>query len=52
MAKFERVEFRVRLSNPEVAASASEAQGAVSTAVAEVELAVTAAFAKEHTESR
>jgi hypothetical protein len=48
MAKCERVEFRVRLSNPEVAASASEVQGAVSTAVAEVQLAVTAAFAKEH----
>jgi hypothetical protein len=52
MSKCERVEFRVRLSNPEAAASASEVQGAVSIAVAEVQDAVTAAFAKEHAVNR
>ncbi|MGO9946869.1 MAG: hypothetical protein ACLPWG_08495 [Steroidobacteraceae bacterium] len=48
MSKCERVEFRVRLKKPEAAASASEVQEAVSTAVAEVQEAVATAFAKEH----
>ena len=47
MSKCERVEFRVRLNKPEAAASASEVRAAVSTAVAEVQEAVTTAFAKE-----
>jgi len=52
MSKCERVEFRVRLSKPEAAASASEMQEAVSNAVAEVQEAVTTAFAKEHAATR
>jgi hypothetical protein len=47
MSKCGRVEFRVRLSKPEVGASASDVREAVSTAVAEVQEAVTSAFAKE-----
>jgi hypothetical protein len=47
MSKCERVEFRVRPSKPEVAASASAVTEAVSTAVARMEEAVTTAFAKE-----
>jgi uncharacterized ferredoxin-like protein len=47
MSKCERVEFRVRLHKPEAAASASEVQAAVSSAVAEVQQAVTDAFSKE-----
>jgi hypothetical protein len=47
MSKCERVEFRVRLNKPEAAASASEVQAAVSSAVAEVQQAVTDAFSKE-----
>jgi hypothetical protein len=47
MSKCRRVEFRVRLNKPEAAASASEVQEAVSTAVAEVREAVTTALAKE-----
>jgi hypothetical protein len=47
MSKCERVEFRVRLSKPEAAASASEVQEAVCMAVAGVQDAVTAAIAKE-----
>jgi hypothetical protein len=54
MSRCEGLEFRVRLNNPEVAASAaasqsaSEVQQAVSTAVAEVQDAVAVALAKEH----
>jgi hypothetical protein len=47
MSLCKRVEFRVRILRPE-AASVNEVQEAVSTAVADVQLAVTAAFAKEH----
>jgi hypothetical protein len=47
MSKCARIEFRVRLNNPEAAASASDVREAVSTAVAEVQEAVTTAFAKE-----
>lgn len=49
MSACERVEFRVRLSKPEAAASESaiQVQQAVSTAVAEVQEAVTKALAKE-----
>lgn len=49
MSACERVEFRVRLSNPETAAaeSASITQEAVSTAVAEVQVAVNEALAKK-----
>jgi hypothetical protein len=47
MSKCGRIEFRVRLNKPEAAASASEVREAVSTAVAEVQQAVTDAFAKE-----
>jgi hypothetical protein len=47
MSKCERVEFRVRASKPEAAASASEVREAVSTAVAGVEEAITSAFARE-----
>ena len=47
MSKCERVEFRVRLNKPETAASANEVREAVSTAVAEVQAAVTTAFTKE-----
>jgi hypothetical protein len=46
MSKCGRIEFRVRLNKPE-AASASEVREAVSTAVAEVQEAVTNAPAKE-----
>jgi hypothetical protein len=51
MSKCERVEFRVRLSSPQ-AASASEVQEAVSTAVADVQDAVSAAFDKEYASGR
>jgi hypothetical protein len=47
MSKCARMEFRVRLNKPEAAASSSEVRKAVSTAVAEVQEAVTTAFAKE-----
>jgi hypothetical protein len=47
MSKCERVEFRVRLTKPEAAASASEVQAVVSSAVAEVQQAVTDAISKE-----
>jgi len=47
MSKCERVEFRVRLSKPEAAASVAEVQDAVSTVVAEVQEAVSTAFANE-----
>jgi len=47
MSKCERVEFRVRLAKPEPAASSIEVQAAVSSAVAEVQQAVTDAFSKE-----
>jgi len=49
MSLCERVEFRVRLKNPEVAPpeSATDIQQAVSTAVAEVQDAVVKALAKE-----
>jgi hypothetical protein len=47
MSKCGRIEFRVRLNKPEAAASASDVREAVSTAVAEVQQAVTEAFAKE-----
>jgi hypothetical protein len=47
MSKCGRVEFRVRLSKPEAAASASEMREAVSSAVADVQEAVTNALAKE-----
>jgi hypothetical protein len=47
MSKCARIEFRVRLNKPEAAASASDLREAVSTAVAEVQEAVTTAFAKE-----
>ena len=52
MSKCERVEFRVRLNQPEAPQSASQVQEVVSTAVAEVQDAVTAAFAKEHAAAR
>jgi hypothetical protein len=52
MSKCERMEFRVRLSKPEAAASVSEVQQVVSTAVAEVQgevqKGVTKALAIEH----
>jgi hypothetical protein len=48
MSMCKRVEFRVRLSKPEAVTSASQLQEAVSTAVADVQQAVTVAFAKEH----
>jgi hypothetical protein len=54
MSKCDRLEFRVRLNNPEAAASAaasesaSEVREVVSTAVAEVQEAVATALAKEH----
>jgi len=52
MSKCERMEFRVRLSKPEAAASVSEVQHVVSTAVAEVQgevqKGVTKALAIEH----
>ena len=52
MSKCERMEFRVRLSKPEAAASVSEVQQVVSSAVAEVQAevqkGVTKALAKEH----
>jgi hypothetical protein len=47
MSKCERVEFRVRLSKPEEAASAAEVQQATTKAVSEMQQAVTTAFAKE-----
>jgi uncharacterized ferredoxin-like protein len=47
MSKCVRIEFRVRMSKPEAAASASDVREAVSTAVAEVQEAVTTAIAKE-----
>jgi hypothetical protein len=47
MSKCERIEFRVRVDKPEAAASASEVREAVSTAVAEVQQALTTAFEKE-----
>lgn len=47
MSKCGRIEFRVRLNKPEAAVSASDVREAVSTAVAEVQEAVTNAFAKE-----
>jgi hypothetical protein len=51
MSKCERVEFRVRLSKPEATSSASEVHEAVSTVLADVQQAVTIAFAKEHAAS-
>ena len=48
MSICEKVSFRVRLNKPEAAASASEVQQAVTTAVAEVKQAVATAFANEH----
>jgi hypothetical protein len=54
MSKCDRLEFRVRLNNPDAAASAaasesaSEVREVVSTAVAEVQDAVATALAKEH----
>jgi hypothetical protein len=47
MSKCKRVEFRVRLTKPEAAASASQMQEAVCSAVAEVQQAVTDAISKE-----
>jgi hypothetical protein len=47
MSKCGRVEFRVRLNKPEAPASASDVRDAVSSAVAEVQEAVTTALAKE-----
>ncbi len=47
MSKCERVEFRVRLAKSEPAGSSTEVQAAVSSAVAEVQQAVTDAFSKE-----
>jgi uncharacterized ferredoxin-like protein len=47
MSKCERVDVRVRLTKPEAAAFANEVQAAVSSAVAEVQQAVTDAFSKE-----
>jgi hypothetical protein len=47
MSKCARIEFRVRLNKPEAAASASDVREAVSTAVAEVQEAVTIALVKE-----
>ncbi len=47
MSKCERVEFRVRLNKPDAAVSSSDVREAISTAVAEVQEAVTTAFAKE-----
>jgi hypothetical protein len=47
MSKCERVEFRVRVTKPEAPASAIEVQAAVSSAVAEVQQAVTDAISKE-----
>src|SRR5271163_1078142 len=47
MSKCARIEFRVRLDKPEAAVSANDVREAVSTAVAEVQEAVTTAFAKE-----
>jgi hypothetical protein len=47
MSKCGRVEFRVRLNKPAQAVSASDVREAVSSAVAEVQEAVTTAFAKE-----
>jgi uncharacterized ferredoxin-like protein len=52
MSKCERIEFRVRLSKPEAAASGGEVLEAVSTAVTEVQQAVTDALAKELSASR
>jgi len=52
MSKCTRIEFRVRLSKPDAVASAVEVQEAVSTAVADVQEAVTIAFAKEHAANR
>jgi hypothetical protein len=46
MSRCERVEFRVRLAKPEVAAPGNEVQVAVSAAVAEVQKAITTAFAE------
>lgn len=48
MSKCDRVEFRVRLSNPEETASVSEVKKAVSAGVAEVRGAVSTALAREH----
>lgn len=48
MSRCERVEFRVRVAKPESAVSANDMQEAVSAAVAEVQEAVTNAFAKEN----
>ena len=47
MSLCERVEFRVRLKQPEAATAAGDVQQAVSTAVAEVQDAVARALAKE-----
>jgi|SRR5580700_10730631 hypothetical protein len=47
MSKCKRVEFRVRLHTPEAATSASDVREAVSSAVAEVQEAVTNALTKE-----
>jgi DNA-directed RNA polymerase subunit RPC12/RpoP len=52
MSKCERVEFRVRFKQAEATQSASQVQEVVSTAVAEVQDAVTAAFAKEYAATR
>ncbi|HEY1676920.1 MAG TPA: hypothetical protein VGG04_04385 [Candidatus Sulfotelmatobacter sp.] len=52
MSKCERVEFRARLSTPPAAASASQVKDAVSSAVADVQDAVTAAFDKEYASGR
>jgi hypothetical protein len=46
MSRCERVEFRVRLGKPEVAAPGNEVRVAVSAAVAEVQKAITTAFAE------
>jgi hypothetical protein len=51
MSKCERVEFRVRLRKSEEAASPAEVRQATSDAVAEVQQAVTAAFAIERAAS-
>jgi hypothetical protein len=46
MSRCERVEFRVRLSKPMIAAPGTEVQQAVRAAVAEVQQAVTTALAE------
>jgi hypothetical protein len=46
MSRCERVEFRVPLGRPEAVAPGNEVQEAVSAAVAEVQQAITTAFAE------